>query len=146
MSSDMTIDADGAASRGPIPKSMDRDVSAAELSGRWVNDLGTVIDLRSHADGRVSGTVKFGATGASYQLYPLKGTCVLRPDGQRGIVGTVPGWPQPSSLTVWCGELDTDGSVLSTKLLSAAGESSHQALDGGTDFHRTQAASRRRSA
>lgn len=145
MSSDMSATADGAASRGPIPTSTDHDDPADELSGRWVNGSGTVIDLRSHDDGRVSGTVKFGATGASYQLYPLKGTCVVRPDGQRGIVGTVPGWPQPSSITVWCGELDTDGAVLSTRLLSA-GEPSHQALDGESEFHRSRVASRRRSA
>lgn len=146
MSSDMSNRADGAASRGPLSETGDHDDSGVELCGRWVNGSGTVIDLRSHGDGRVSGTVKFAATDASYQLYPLKGTCVVRPDGQRGIVGTVPGWPQPSSLTVWCGELDDDGSVLSTKLLSAAGEMSHRTLDGETEFHRARTTPRRRSA
>ena len=147
MSTDMSVDADGAADRGPTQTPPEPNAPEPGLSGRWVNDIGTVIDLRSHSDGRVSGTVKFAAAaGTSYQLFPLKGTCVVRPDGHRGIVGTVPGWPQPSSVTVWCGELDSDGSVLSTKLLSAAGAPPHVGLDGETDFHRTGAASRRRSA
>lgn len=154
MSTDMSREADGAAARGHTFSPTDAtaigtDLSGRWVNGRWVNDGGTVIDLRSHDDGRVSGTVKFGAVGLSYQLFPLRGTCVIRPGGQRGIVGTVPGWPKPSSLIVWCGELDTEGSVLSTKLLSAGVEQPHAEWDGvcgGSEFHRARAVPRRRSA
>ena len=138
MMTDMSNDADGAA-----------HATGSDLSGRWVNDEGTVIDLRSHDDGRVSGTVKFAAAGLSHRLFPLRGTSVVRPDGHRGIVGTVPGWPQPSSLMVWCGELDEEGSILSTRLLNAADTPSDREWDGacgGTDFYRAQTAVRRRSA
>ena len=151
MVSDMSDHAGGAAHQGCTSEPNEQAAPGNDLSGRWVNDGGTVIDLRSHADGRVSGTVKFApAAGISYQLYPLKGTCVVRPDGNRGIVGTVPGWPQPSSLMVWCGELDLEGSILSTKLLNAAGAGPDQGWDGvcggGADFYRAQSIARRRSA
>ena len=139
--------ADGAASRRLTPAEEARDSDTVDLSGRWVNDGGTVIDLRSHGDGRVSGTVRFADAGVTYQLFPLRGTCVERPDGQRGIVGTVPGWPQPSSMTVWCAELDTDGAVLSTKLLNTAESSTPPCCEGtcgGNDFRRAPAPRRRR--
>ena len=120
-----------------------------ELSGRWVNDGGTVIDLRAHPDGRVLGTVRFGGDGVTYQLFHLMGTSVERPDGNRGIVGTVAGWPQPSCVTVWCGELAVDGAVLSTKLLAAGAIAPPVDWDdatGGCDFRRAEADRRRRSA
>ncbi len=108
-------------------------------SGRWVNEGGTVIDLVCHEDSRLSGTIRFGSDGTAYKPHQLRGTCVERPGGRRGIVGTVGGWPQPSSVTVWCGELSPDGTTLSTSLFMAAGPG--PALDwdtatGGTVFRR----------
>lgn len=87
------------------------------LAGRWLNDGGTAIVLVSHDDGRVSGTIRFGSDGTVYKPYHLRATVVLRPDGGRGIVGTMPGWPLASTATVWFGELDAAGDTLSTKLL-----------------------------
>jgi hypothetical protein len=97
-----------------------------------------VIDLRSHADGRVSGTVRFGTDGHTYKPYDMHGAFIPRPDGNQGIVGTVSGWPYPSSITVWLGEVDPGGDTLSTKLLSTAGAPPPQAWssESGTVFRR----------
>ena len=113
--------------------------SAEGPTGRWVNDGGTVIDLVCHEDGRLSGTIRFGSDGTAYKPHQLRGTCVERPGGRRGIVGTVAGWPQASSMTVLAGELGPDGATLSTSLFMAAGPG--PALDwetasGGTEFRR----------
>lgn len=117
------------------------------LGGRWVNDGGTAIVLVPHEDGRVSGTIRFGSDGFVYKPYHLRGSVVVRPDGGRGIVGTMPGWPLASTATVWFGQLDAGGDVLSTKLLLA--DASVPAIDweaatGGAVFRRTVL--RRRSA
>lgn len=114
-------------------------VSQPMLSGRWLNEGGTVIALVPHEDGRVSGTIRFGCDGSAYKPYVLRATEVVRPDGGRGIVGTMPGWPSVSNLTVWFGELDARGDRLSTKLLLA--DAAHPALDweaatGGAVFRR----------
>jgi hypothetical protein len=108
-------------------------------TGRWVNDGGTVIELVCHEDGRLSGTIRFGSDGTAYKPHQLRGTCVKRPGGRRGIVGTVAGWPQPSSVTVWCGELGSDGTTLTTSLFMAAGPGptlDWETATGGTEFRR----------
>ncbi len=108
-------------------------------SGRWVNDGGTVIDLVTHPDGRVSGTIRFASDGIRYKPYQLRGTIIYRAEGRRGIVGTVPGWPVHSAATVWLGEFDSDGTTLSTKLLMADGPDPSvdwEVATGGTVFHR----------
>ena len=135
---------------GQAPKRESRIACAIEqgLSGRWLNDGGTVIALMSHDDGRVSGTIRFGCDGSTYKPYQLRGTEVVRPDGGgRGIVGTMPGWPLASTLTVWFGELDPTGTNLFTKLLVAEGCApaiDWDAAAGGAMFRRL--AARRRSA
>jgi hypothetical protein len=111
-----------------------------DLGGRWINDGGTVIDLRSHDDGRLSGTIRFAADGTTYKPFELRGTCIVGADGRAGIVGTVPGWPHPASVTVWCGDLDPSEGVMATKLLSAAGPAPSddwETVTGGTDFRRS---------
>lgn len=127
--------------------SRDAFVGEPALGGRWVNDGGTAIVLVSHDDGRVSGTIRFGSDGTTYKPYHLRGTVVVRPGGGRGIVGTMPGWPLASTATVWFGELDGSGDVLSTKLLLAdcsMGPIDWEAATGGGMFRRTVL--RRRSA
>ena len=118
------------------------------LSGRWLNEGGTVIALVSHDDGRVSGTIRFGCDGSAYKPYQLRGTEVVRPDGGgRGIVGTMPGWPLASALTVWFGELEAAGGRLLTKLLLADADSpavDWETATGGSVFQRMVA--RRRTA
>lgn len=112
-----------------------------EISGRWVNDGGTVIGLVAHEDGRVSGRIRFGSDGNAYKPYGLRGAVVVRPDGGRGIVGTMPGWPVASGSAVWFGELDQSGATLRTKLLVAAGlvpVADFEAIMGGTVFRRVQ--------
>jgi hypothetical protein len=117
-----------------------------DVGGRWVNDGGTVIDLRSHDDGRLSGTIRFAADGSSYKPFELRGTCVAGEDGHKRLVGTVPGWPHPSSMTVWCGDLDEAGALLDTTLLSAGGpplEVDWETATGGTAFRRPARKTRR---
>lgn len=129
------------------PDSESDKVSAEDPTGRWVNEGGTVIDLVSHPDGRVSGTIRFAADGTTYKPYQLRGMIVYRTEGGRGIVGTVPGWPVQTAATVWLGEFDAEGTTLSTKLLMADGPDPSvdwEAATGGTVFRR--AAYRRRSA
>ena len=120
---------------------------ASQIPGRWVNDGGTIIELSSHRDGRLSGTIRFGADGSAYKLYQLKGTSIVRPDGTCGIVGTLAGWPNPAVATVWFGELDPGRELLSTKLLSAAESfgGDWDQSNGGTEFRRSPLR-RRRSA
>jgi hypothetical protein len=125
--------------QGPDSKSENGQTSDLRPTGRWINDGGTVIDLMCHDDGRLSGTIRFGSDGTAYKPHHLRGTYVERPDGHSGIVGTVAGWPQASSVTVWCGELGPDGTSLVTSLFMAAGPG--PALDwdtatGGTVFRR----------
>lgn len=112
-----------------------------DLSGRWANDGGTVIDLVCHGDGRVSGSIRFGSDGTAYKPYPMRGRVVVRPDGGRGIVGTIPGWPLASAATVWFAELDVEGRELSTKLLLAEGPDAPvdwEAVSGGVVFRRAE--------
>lgn len=122
------------------------------LGGRWLNDGGTAIVLVSHDDGRVSGTIRFGSDGTVYKPYHLRGAVVVRPDGGRGIVGTMPGWPLASTATVWFGQLDGSGQILSTKLLLADASIpviDWEAATGGAEFRRValrRGALRRRSA
>ena len=128
-------------------ESRDAFVIESALGGRWVNDGGTAIVLVSHGDGRVSGTIRFGSDGTVYRPFHLRGTVVVRPGGGGGIVGTMPGWPLASTATVWFGQLDPSGEVLSTKLLLA--DASIPSIDwdaatGGAVFRR--AVLRRRSA
>ena len=133
---------------GQAPQRGSFDAVAAEsaLAGRWLNDGGTAIMLVLHDDGRISGTIRFGSDGTTYRPYHLRGTVVLRPDGGRGIVGTMPGWPLASASAVWFGELDSSGETLSTKLLLA--DASIPAIDwetetGGAVFHRPAVRRRR---
>lgn len=133
---------------GQAPQRGSYDVVQDEsaLAGRWVNDGGTTIMLVSHDDGRVSGTVRFGSDGTTYKPYHLRGTVVVRPDGGRGIVATLTGWPRASACTVWFGELAASGEVLSTKLLLA--DASLPAIDwetetGGAAFRRPSLRRRR---
>lgn len=113
-----------------------------ELDGRWINDGGTVIDLRSHRDGRLSGTIRFASDGNTYRPFELRGTCMTRPDGHRGLVGTVSGWPHAGAITVWCGDLDPVDDVLATRLLMTGGISpitDWEASTGGPAFYRGSA-------
>ena len=116
------------------------DEDEDDLGGRWINEGGTVIDLRSHDDGRLSGTIRFDADGTTYKPFELRGTSVVGADGRTGIVGTVPGWPHPASVTVWCGDLDSNEGVLATSLFSAAGPAPSddwETVTGGTAFRRS---------
>jgi hypothetical protein len=119
-----------------------------DLGGRWVNEGGTVIDLRSHDDGRLSGTIRFAADGTRYRTFELRGTRIKGSDGHAGIVGTVPGWPHPESVTVWCGDLDSAGGILATTLLSAGDPPlplDWDSVAGGAQFRRRARRSVQRS-
>lgn len=119
------------------------------VDGRWVNPSGTVIDLVTHPDGRLSGTIRVAADSPSYKPHELRGTCVERPEGQCGIVATVPGWPSPSSAMVWCGDLVGAEERLLTRVLVTGGPEARfdwAAVVGGSTFTRAAAAARRRSA
>lgn len=115
-------------------------------SGRWSNDDGSVLELEVHHDGRLSGTLRLAGDGVVYRPHQVTGTYQVRPDGKHGIVGSVPGWPAPATVTVWCGELDPETGELSTRWLVAAepGVSPGWNDDlGGEMFHRQ---GRRRSS
>ena len=104
------------------------------LAGRWVNESGTVMNLNVRGDGGITGTVRFSTDGAVYRPYTLQGTTVDR-DGSWGLVAAVNGWPHQGALTVWCGELSSNGEELSFTLLQAAGPTSidlDQAIGGAT--------------
>ena len=119
----------------------------SSVSGRWVNPTGTVIDLREHSDGRVNGTLRLGVDGPAYRLYQLRGTQITGATGDRGIVGTVSGWPHPASLTVWCAEIEPGAGLMSTKLLSAEGTPlplDWDAVTGGSRFTRDEPRQQRR--
>lgn len=120
------------------PHRMDDPVAVdCKPTGRWVNERGTVIDLMRHPDGRVTGTVRFAADGTSYRPYEMRGTCVVRPGGRSGVVGTLLEWPSPKSVTVWCGEIDEEG-IMTTFLLAASGPSFEwAAAAGGVSFRRS---------
>lgn len=131
----------------PKRESCEKVGVTSTLAGRWINAGGTVIALVSHPDGRVSGTIRFGSDGTVYRPYYLRATVVRRPGGERGIVGTMPGWPLSSVTSVWLGELDAMGDTLSTKLLLADGavpSIDWERATGGAVFRRMMA--RRRSA
>lgn len=120
-----------------------------DLDGRWVNGAGTVIDLRTHPDGRLSGAIRLAVDRPSYKPHELRGTCVERPSGDRGIVATVPGWPSPTSAMVWCGDLAADAEELVTRVLVTGGPESRVdwlAVVGGSTFTRAGARTDRRSA
>ncbi|HWE54356.1 MAG TPA: hypothetical protein VG435_02535 [Acidimicrobiales bacterium] len=120
-----------------------------DLDGRWVNPAGTVIHLVTHPDGRLSGSIRVVADGPSYNPHELRGTCVERPGGDRGIVATVPGWPGPAAAMVWCGDLSVDASQLITRVLVTGGPEARvdwEEVVGGATFTRAGAATVRRSA
>lgn len=91
------------------------------LAGHWINDAGTVIELLAHDDGRVSGSIRFGADGHYYRPHAFRGTSVTRPGSREGVVGTILDWPIAEATVVWCGEVDDRGQMLSTYLLTASG-------------------------
>lgn len=119
---------------------------ARKLGSHWVNDRGTAIELVGHDDGRVTGTIRLASDGTAYKPYVLRGTVVVRPEGDSGVVATLLGWPLVSAATVWVGELDPTGTVLTTRLLVADG--SVPAIDwepamGGSVFRRNSDRRRR---
>ena len=91
------------------------------LDGRWVNPDGSVLELEVHQDGRVTGSFILGSDRPSYRPYRVTGTYLARPEGGRGVVGSVLGWPKASAVTVWTGEFDSERSELRTSWLLAVG-------------------------
>lgn len=91
------------------------------LGGRWINPDGSVLELEVHDDGRVTGTFILGRDRPSYRPHRVTGTYLIRPEGGRGVVGSVAGWPKAASMTVWTGEYDAERDELRTSWLLAAG-------------------------
>lgn len=126
--------------------------SATGIGGRWVNDAGSVLELELHDDGRVTGTLRLAGDGAAYRPHPLAGRYQQRPDGTQGVVGSAPGWPTGSTVTVWCGEIDPSEGTMATHWLAPIGPGTEPDWDrplGGLVFrrHLPQARrNRRRSA
>jgi hypothetical protein len=119
------------------------------LDGRWVNDVGSVLTLTVHDDGRVSGSLRLGRDGSSYRPHRIAASYLRRPDGSRGIVGSVVGWPSNAVITVWCGEFDTELEVLETSWLTTTQPgpvTSCAASVGGEVFRRLDRVDELRSA
>lgn len=119
--------------------------STAGIGGRWVNAAGSVLELELHDDGRVTGTLRLAGDGAAYRPHALAGRLQLRPDGTQGVVGSAPGWPTASTVTVWCGELDAAEGTLDTHWLAPIGPESDPGWAGplgGPVFHRHSRQSR----
>lgn len=91
------------------------------LDGRWVNPDGSVLELEVHPDGRVTGSFILGSDRPSYRPHRVTGTYLARPEGARGAVGSILGWPKASAVTVWTGEYDPASGELRTSWLLAAG-------------------------
>lgn len=91
-----------------------------ELDGRWSNQQGSILELEVHGDGWISGTFRAASDGTSYRPYRVSGTYTVRQDGGRGVVGSVVGWPQAGSITVWTGEYDPQRDELRTSWLMMA--------------------------
>ena len=91
------------------------------FDGRWANPDGSVLELAVHQDGRVTGSFIWGSDRPSYRPHSVTGTYLSRPEGGRGIVGSVVGWPKASAVTVWTGEYDSGTGELRTAWLLAAG-------------------------
>lgn len=125
----------------PKVNSSDARVVGRAVGGRWVNAGGTAIDLACHPDGRVSGIIRFASDGAAYKPYQLRGTVVVGPRGERGVVATLVGWPRPAAETVWFGALDDAAAALDTKLMfaGAPGGTDWASAAGGSVFRRHRA-------
>lgn len=98
------------------------DAPERELDGRWTNGQGSLLDLEVHATGWVTGTFRAASDGSSYRPYRVTGTYTERPEGGRGVVGSVLAWPWADSVTVWTGEYDPRRDELRTSWLMAAGD------------------------
>ncbi|HET9077301.1 MAG TPA: avidin/streptavidin family protein [Acidimicrobiales bacterium] len=110
------------------------------LDGQWRNERGSVLELRVHDDGRITGTFRLGSDGSCYRPYRVTGTYTLRPEGGRGVVGSLIDWPRANSVTVWTGELDPAGDQLRTRWLMTTGPlvaAEEALLVGGHDFRRS---------
>lgn len=120
---------------------VNRQVAAEHaLDGRWVNPDGSVLELEVHNDGRVTGTFTLGSDWPSYRPHRVTGTYSSRPEGGRGVVGSVVGWPNASSVTVWTAEYDAGTGELRTTWLLAAGPhdvGQPPPTVGGAVFHRS---------
>lgn len=87
------------------------------LDGRWTDRGGSVLELEVHDDGRITGIFRSSRDGNSYRPYRVTGTYTLRPEGGRGVVGSVSGWPRPNAVTVWTGEYVAGSDELRTSWL-----------------------------
>lgn len=113
----------------------------SEVAGRWVNDGGSVLAVKVTSTGQIYGALRLAGDGFSYKPYRVLGTYLLRPEGEHGIVASVLGWPRPSSITVWCGQLSDGLDELSTRWLMASGPDGSLDWDdaiGGAMFRRAR--------
>ena len=94
--------------------------ATGSLAGKWINDSGSILDLRVDPDGRVTGTFRLASDGTSYLPYGVVGTCAERVSTQRGVVGSVKGWPSRGAVTVFCAEYDAVADVLVTTWLMSS--------------------------
>lgn len=91
------------------------------LDGHWRNERGSVLELEVHDDGRITGSFRLGSDGSAYRPYRVTGTYTLRPEGARGVVGSLIGWPRSNTVTVWTGEYDPASDLLRTSWLMTTG-------------------------
>lgn len=122
-------------------------VKRRALAGSWINDAGSVLDLRVHDDGRVSGTFRPGREARPRRAREVVGRYLAgdrTAKEAKGVVASVLGWPEPQSVTVWCGQLDLHAGLLRTEWLTArvgagaapAAESDAGPPPGGAVFRR----------
>lgn len=118
------------------------DAPDRELDGRWTNGQGSLLDLEVHTDGWVTGTFRAASDGSSYRPYRVTGAYTERPEGGRGVVGSVLGWPRADSVTVWTGEYDPRRDELRTSWLmtTAADRADQDGLPVGGEVFRKAAA------
>lgn len=97
-----------------------KDMDGRALQGSWVNESGAVLDLTVHRDGRISGALKPGRSTWSRHPRRLIGRYLSEDHVAKGVVASVFGWPEPDSVTIWCGQLDPVEGVLRTEWLAAS--------------------------
>jgi hypothetical protein len=110
-------------------------VHAEDVTGTWVSELGSRLDLRAAPDGLLSGTYT-SAVGSTRDPQPLAGYC----SPPAGIMGFVVRWERTGSLAVWAARFGA-GQLEATWLLEASGPpaTSWRAVHTGHDvFHRVQ--------
>ncbi len=118
------------------------DSAAQQVSGLWVNQFGSLLEIECDGAGHVTGTFESGVGGGSGR-HEVIGFVDPTPSTVTVPVGLVVTWRPAHSVTVWSGHYRSDEDTIAATWLLAGEPADHQdwhATTVGHDlFHRVVA-------